>query len=46
MTIPREEASSTCRRFRYDGMAIRALCATISEERFATYLRVAKNVRG
>lgn len=45
MTIPREQASSTSGRFRYDGTTIRALCATISEERFATYLKIAKGDR-
>lgn len=45
MTIPLEQASSTSGRFRYDGATIRALCATMSEERFATYLKMAKGDR-
>ncbi|MCY3616633.1 MAG: hypothetical protein OXG66_03065 [Acidimicrobiaceae bacterium] len=45
MTIPLEQASSTSGHFRYDGATIRALCAAMSEERFATYLRMAKGDR-
>ena len=45
MTIPLEQASSTPHRFRYDGATIRALCTTISRERFATYLRIATGDR-
>ena len=46
MTIPPEQASSTsCSPFRYDGATIRALSATISKERFATYLRIGRGDR-
>ena len=45
MTIPPKRASSTSSRFRYDGATIRALHATISKERFATYLRIARGDR-
>ena len=38
MTIPPGHVPNTPRPFRYDGATLRALCAAISSERFATYL--------
>ena len=45
MTIQLGQASNTPSRFPYDGATIRGLCAAISKERFATYLKLAKGDR-
>ena len=45
MTISPDRAPSTSSRFRYDGTTMRALRATISDERFTTYLELAQNDR-
>ena len=45
MTIPSNQASHTPRPFPYDGETMRALCEAISEERSATYLRLANGDR-
>ena len=45
MTIPPSQASRTSSHFGYDGTTMRALCEVISNERFATYLKLANGDR-